>query len=136
VRWIFAERCVMDSPDLWYAIRFKNNAQRGGLLENFYYRDIDVGRVSKAAVTCDFDYEEGANGPFVPKLKNIVIERLNAKVAVRVLDSRGLPSAPITGITLRDCSFEGVQQASVQRHTEGVVLEGVRVNGKPVRSLT
>jgi polygalacturonase len=136
VRWVFAERCVMDSPDLWYAIRFKNNALRGGLLENFFYRDIEVGQVSRAAVTCDFDYEEGANGPFVPKLRNVVIERLHAKQAVRVLDSRGLPGAPVTGITLRDCSFEGVREPSQMRHTEGVVLEKVRVNGQPVSSLT
>ena len=61
-RWVFAENCHMDSPDLWYAIRFKNNALRGGLLENFYYRDIDVGQVGRAAITCDFNYEEGANG--------------------------------------------------------------------------
>ena len=50
-RWVFAENCRMDSPDLWYAIRFKNNALRGGLLENFYYRDIDVGQVGRAAIT-------------------------------------------------------------------------------------
>ncbi|RZL40724.1 MAG: glycoside hydrolase family 28 protein, partial [Rubrivivax sp.] len=129
-------RCVMDSPDLWYAIRFKNNALRGGLLENFYYRDIEVGQVSKAAVTCDFDYEEGANGPFVPRLRNIVIERLHARAAVRVLDSRGLPGAPVTGITLRDCSFEGVKQASVQRYTQDVRLENVRVNGQVSKMLT
>jgi polygalacturonase len=134
-RWIFAERCVMDSPDLWYAIRFKNNALRGGLLENFYYRDIDVGQVGRAAVTCDFNYEEGANGPFVPKLRNVVIERLRARNAVRVIDSQGLPGAPVTDITLRDCSFEGVREPSVIRHTEGLRLENVRVNGKVVDKL-
>lgn len=134
-RWIFAERCVMDSPDLWYAIRFKNNALRGGLLENFYYRDIDVGQVGRAAVTCDFNYEEGANGPFVPKLRNVVIERLRARNAVRVIDSQGLPGAPVTDITLRDCSFEGVREASVIRHTERLRLENVRVNGAVIDTL-
>ena len=73
-RWVFAENCQMDSPDLWYAIRFKNNALRGGLLENFYYRDLDVGQVGRAAITCDFNYEEGANGPFIPRLRNVVVE--------------------------------------------------------------
>jgi polygalacturonase len=134
-RWIFAERCVMDSPDLWYAIRFKNNALRGGLLENFYYRDIQVGEVGRAAVTCDFNYEEGAKGPFVPKLRNVVIERLHAKNAVRVIDSQGLPGAPVTDVTLRDCSFEGVSQPSVIRHTERLRLENVRVNGAVVDRL-
>ncbi|MEP9357551.1 glycoside hydrolase family 28 protein [Sphingomonas sp. KR3-1] len=128
-RWIFAQDCVMDSPDLWYAIRFKNNALRGGLLENFYYRNLDVGQVGKAAITCDFNYEEGADGPFVPKLRNIVIEQLRVKNAVRVLDSQGLPGAPVTGITLRDCSFDGVAQPSIVRYTEGLRLENVRING-------
>ena len=102
-RWVFAENCQMDSPDLWYAIRFKNNALRGGLLENFYYRDIDVGQVGRAAITCDFNYEEGANGPFTPQLRNVVVERLNVRNAIRVLDSQGLPKAPVSDITLRDC---------------------------------
>ncbi len=134
-RWVFAERCRMDSPDLWYAIRFKNNALRGGLLENFYYRDISVGQVSRAAITCDFNYEEGANGRFKPELRNVVVERLRAEKATRVIDSQGLPGAPVTGITLRDCSFNGVTQPSVVKHTEGLRLENVRVNGAVVTQL-
>jgi polygalacturonase len=134
-RWVFAEQCQMDSPDLWYAIRFKNNALRGGLLENFYYRDIDVGRVGRAAITCDFNYEEGANGAFTPELKNVVVERLRVRNAVRVLDSQGLPNAPVGDITLKDCEFDGVTHPSVIRHTKEVRLEKVRVNDKLVKEL-
>jgi polygalacturonase len=134
-RWVFAENCRMDSPDLWYAIRFKNNALRGGLLENFYYRDLDVGRVGRAAITCDFNYEEGANGPFIPQLRNVVVERLRVRNAVRVLDSQGLPQAPVNDITLRDCRFDGVTQPSVIKYTRAVKLEKVRVNDRLVQSL-
>ena len=134
-RRIFAERCVMDSPDLWYAIRFKNNALRGGLLEDFHFRDITVGEVSRAAITCDFNYEEGAVGGFTPRLRGVVIERLTARHANRVLDSQGLPGAPVGDLTLRDCSFDGVREPSILRHTERVTLENVRVNGTRIRSL-
>ena len=134
-RWVFAENCHMDSPNLWYAIRFKNNALRGGLLENFYYRDIDVGQVGRAAITCDFNYEEGANGAFTPQLRNVVVERLRVNNAVRVLDSQGLPKAPVNDITLRDCSFNGVTQPSIIKYTRSVKLEQVRVNDKLVREL-
>lgn len=133
--WVFAERCAMDSPDLWYAIRFKNNALRGGLLQNFHYRDLTVGRVGKAAVTCDFNYEEGADGPFKPVLRGVVIERLAVRNAVRVLDSQGLPGAPVGDLTLRDCSFDGVTEPSIIRNTRQVRLERIRVNGRPVDSL-
>ena len=134
-RWVFAENCRMDSPDLWYAIRFKNNALRGGLLENFYYRDIDVGQVGRAAITADFNYEEGANGAFIPQLKNVVVERLRVKNAVRVLDSQGLPQAPVNDITIRDCEFGGVTQPSIIKHTREVKLEKVRVNDQLVKAL-
>jgi polygalacturonase len=134
-RFVFAENCQMDSPDLWYAIRFKNNALRGGLLENFYYRDLEVGRVGKAAITCDFNYEEGPDGPFTPKLRNVVVERLHVKNAIRVLDSQGLPKAPVGDLTLRDCSFEGVSQPSIVKYTREVTLEKVRVNDKLVQAL-
>jgi polygalacturonase len=134
-RWVFAEQCHMDSPDLWYAIRFKNNALRGGLLENFYYRDIDVGQVGRAAITCDFNYEEGENGAFIPRLRNVVVERLRVANAVRVLDSQGLPQAPVDDITLRDCEFNQVTQPSTVKYTRSVHLERVRVNGALVKSL-
>jgi polygalacturonase len=134
-RWVFAENCRMDSPDLWYAIRFKNNALRGGLLEHFYYRDLDVGQVGKAAITCDFNYEEGANGPFIPQLRDVVVERMRVKNAIRVLDSQGLPQAPVDDITLKDCEFTGVTQKSIVKYTRTVNLEKVRVNEKLVFEL-
>lgn len=132
VRWVFAENCRMDSPDLWYAIRFKNNALRGGLLEHFYFRDIQVGQVSKAVMTCDFNYEEGAKGAFTPVLRHVVVERLTAAKALRVLDSQGLPGALVSDITLRDCRFDGVTEPSIIAYTDGLSLKQVRVNGKTI----
>src|SRR5205823_3301880 len=62
VRNVFAENCRMDSPNLETALRIKNNAARGGLLENFYFRNLTIGQVIHAVVTIDFNYEEGARG--------------------------------------------------------------------------
>lgn len=47
IRNVFAEDCDMDSTSLDTAIRVKNNAIRGGRLENFNVRNIVVGRVAK-----------------------------------------------------------------------------------------
>ncbi len=134
-RRVFAERCDMDSPNLNYALRFKNNAMRGGLLEDFHFRDINVGQVSKAAIACDFNYEEGASGPYKPVLRNITIERLRATGAARVLDSQGLSGAPVTDLTLTDCSFDHVTEPSIVRFTERLRFDQVRVNGAIVTQL-
>jgi polygalacturonase len=62
VRNLFAHDCKLDSADLWTALRVKNNASRGGKLENFYFRNITVGQVSRAVVEIDFNYEEAQRG--------------------------------------------------------------------------
>jgi len=134
-RHVFVEQCDMDSPDLWHAIRFKNNALRGGLLEHFRYRDIRVGAVGRSVIACDFNYEEGALGRFTPVLRDIVIERMAVAQARCVLDSQGLPGAPVGGIALRDCRFDGVTVPSIIRHTARVQLDHVLVNGRRVATL-
>lgn len=135
VRNIFAERCRMDSPDLHFALRFKNNAVRGGLLEQLHYRDLDVGQVAESAIFCDFNYEEGANGPYKPILRDVSIERMRVARCARVLDAQGLPGAPIERLTIRDSSFSGVQQRSIVEHVEGLTISDVTVDGKPVTRL-
>jgi polygalacturonase len=133
--YVFAESCRLDSPDLNTAIRFKNNALRGGRLENMFFRNIVVGRVSRAVITMDFNYEEGANGPFTPVLRNVVIEKLVSAASPRVADLQGLDKAPIEGIELRDCDFRGVTGPSVVKNVNGLSLHNVRVNGARVTKL-
>src|ERR687890_208934 len=70
VRNLFVENCRMDSPNLDHALRVKNNAMRGGLLENFYFRNITIGQVAHAIITIDFNYEEGAKGGYTPVVRN------------------------------------------------------------------
>ncbi len=62
VRHVYAERNKMDSPNLDRALRLKNNAMRGGVLEHIYMRDVTVGQLADAVLQVDFLYEEGPNG--------------------------------------------------------------------------
>ena len=134
-RWVFAENCHMDSPNLWYAIRFKNNALRGGLLENFHYRDIDVGQVGRAAITCDFNYEEGAKGEYAPVMRNLQVDGLTCRAGNRALDLQGFENAPIYDVSLQNCDFGEMKAASVIKNVRGLKLENVRLGGKVVDKL-
>src|SRR4030095_7030224 len=73
VRNVFVSDCKMDSPNLDRAFRFKSNAVRGGVIENIHIRDVKIGRVAKAVLSVEFDYEEGGNGPHKPVLRNVNI---------------------------------------------------------------
>jgi polygalacturonase len=130
VRNVFVERCKMDSPRLDIAIRFKNNAMRGGTLENIHVRDIAVGQVAKAVITIDYNYQEGANGPYAPVFRGLVVERLVSGKSPRALDLQGFPNAPIQGVILRDCEFNNVSDSDIVRHVEGLTFDNVRINGR------
>ncbi|MDQ3797822.1 MAG: glycoside hydrolase family 28 protein [Acidobacteriota bacterium] len=135
VRNVFTENCTLDSPDLWTALRVKNNASRGGKLENFYFRNIKVGVVSRAVVEIDFNYEEGAKGKFIPLVRNYVVENLTCGKGNRAVDLQGLDNAPIYDIVMKNCTFETIEKPSVVKNVRGVRLENVKINGKIVDSL-
>jgi polygalacturonase len=130
VRNVFAENCRMDSPNLDIAVRIKNNAMRGGVLENIYARNIDVGQVAMAGLSIDFFYEEGEAGKFVPVARSLEIRNLKMRKAQYALYLRGLKNAPIESVRLVDCDFDGVSKPDVIENVSGLSLHNVKENGK------
>ena len=135
VRNLFAEKCRLDSPNLDHALRVKNNATRGGLLENFYFRDIEVGQVAHAVITIDFNYEEGAKGNFTPILRNYSVERLVSEKSKHVVDIQGLANAPIYDLRLDNCTFNNAAEPSIVKNVKGLNLVNVKVNGNVITQL-
>jgi unsaturated rhamnogalacturonyl hydrolase len=124
---VFVEQVKMDSPNLNQAIRFKSNAQRGGVIENVHVRDVAIGRVGVSAVSVEFDYEEGANGPFKPVLRNVFVENVTTVSCGQVLNLGGFPGAVIEGIRLKDCTFRGVEKPDRIRDAQVPTMENVVV---------
>lgn len=125
IRNVFVENCTMDSPDLDRALRFKNNAVRGGILENVFMRDVQIGKVVEAVITIDLLYEEGANGPFKPIVRNVQLDRITATAAPRVLYVRGFPGALVDDIRIHDSEFKGLTQAEVVQGVGNISFRNV-----------
>lgn len=130
VRNVFVEDCEMDSPLLKDALRLKNNAMRGGVLENFYARNIRVGQVAMAALAIDFRYEEGEAGGFTPVARNVRIENMSVQQTRYPLYLRGFKNAPVEDVRLTNCNFARAARASVLENVKDLRLRNVRVNGE------
>lgn len=130
-RWIFAEQCRMDSPNLDRVLRIKTNSVRGGIVEHVYMRDIEVGQVADAVVHIDFHYEEGNAGPHKPVVRNIEVRGLTCGKSRYALALRGYKEAPIRNVRLERCKFENVERPNLVEHVEGLALAEVTINGKP-----
>ena len=127
VRNVFVSDCTMDSPNLERAFRFKSNAVRGGVIESIHIRDVKIGRVAKAVLSVELDYEEGANGPHKPVLRDVRIEKVTSSSSGSVAVVTGFPGAVIDGVRLKDCTFGGVEGADVLEHSGSLTFENVTI---------
>lgn len=130
VRNIFGENCRLDSPNLDHALRVKNNAARGGLLENLFFRDIEVGRVAHAVITIDFNYEEGEKGAYIPVVRNFYVKNLKSHGSRHAVDLQAFKHAPIINLQMEDCTFENVTRPSIVKNVTGMSVKNVKVNGE------
>ena len=135
VRNVFADNCQMDSPLLYSALRIKNNAARGGDIENIHARNITIGQLSQAAVTIDFYYEEGEKGSYRPVVKGVSVNGMKTQKTKYAVYLRGFKTDPIDKISLTNCDFEGVSQGSIVENVNNISLQNVVVNGAKIDRL-
>lgn len=133
VRNVFVEDCVMDSPHLDRALRFKTNSVRGGVIENFFARRITVGQVAEAVILVDFNYEEGDAGEFTPIVRNIFVSELTCKKGKYAIFAKGYKRSPIENVVLTHCAFEGIEKPNVIEEVKGLQITSVTINGKPMQ---
>jgi polygalacturonase len=132
VRNVFAESCTMDSPNLDRALRFKNNAARGGVLEHVYMRNVTVGQVADAVLQIDYLYEEGPNGAFTPIIRDVEMRNVTSRKSQYALYLRGIERGEISNIRIIDCNFENVAKPNVVERVTGLVMRNTRINGQVV----
>ncbi len=133
-RWVFAERNRMDSPHLDRALRLKNNAARGGVLEHIYMRDCTVGQVADAVLSVDLYYEEGPNGPYTPVVRDVELRNVTSRKSNYGLYMRAYLKSEISDVRVLGCRFDGVAKGSVTDGVRGLVMRDVLVNGQAVRA--
>ena len=131
VRNVFVEDCIMDSPNLDRALRFKTNSVRGGVLENFFARKIKVGQVAEAVIKVDFYYEEGDAGSFTPTLRNIFVNDLSCEKGQFAIWIRAYERSPVENIHLKNCTFNGIMKNNVIENVKNFSAESVTINNKP-----
>ena len=130
IRDVFVENCAMDSPNLERMLRFKNNAVRGGILENVFVRNVRVGVVAEAVLTIDLLYEEGAKGNHMPIVRNVQIDSVTATAAPRVMYVVAFPGAIIDGIRFQNCTFTNVESTEVLAVPGSVEFRNVVIEPK------
>lgn len=133
---IYAENCVMDSPNLDRALRVKTNKTRGGTIENLYFRNIKVGEVKEAVLRVNMRYPiySDTSQSYIPVVRNIYVENVTSGKSKYGLLLEGYSEAhQVQNIHLTDCHFEGVAQANKIEFATDLSYHNLTINGEPVK---
>lgn len=118
---LFLENCQMDSPNLDRVVRIKTNTCRGGIVENIFVRNVEVGECREAVLKINLNYEpkEKAQRGFIPTVRNVQLENVNCKKSKYGAYIVGLDdNEQIQNVLVRNC------------HWTGVTSGGNRIEGK------
>lgn len=134
---VFVENCKMSSPNLDIAIRLKTNTKRGGLIENFYVRNIEIGQVKEAVLKADMFYNVhgNQNGTFIPRIENIYLENVKEKNGGKYsILAKGRIESPIKNITFENVTVEIVKEPYSVENVENLKFINTTINGKLIKN--
>ena len=131
---VFVENCKMDSPNLDRILRIKTNSCRGGVIENIYMRNVEVGQCAEAVLKINLDYEPkeiGRRG-FYPTVRNVYMEDVTcqkSKYGIMVVAFDSLTN--VYNINLKNCKFDGVYDKPVyiKGKTRDMNYDNLFING-------
>lgn len=134
---VFVENCKMDSPKLDRILRIKTNSCRGGVTENIYMRNVEVGKCKEAVMRINLNYQpkEAAERGHNPTVRNIWMENVTCKESKYGILINGLEDVDnIYNINVKNCRFDGVKDKAVKRTglSHGLNFENLFVNGSLV----
>ncbi|OCB75905.1 glycoside hydrolase [Flavobacterium piscis] len=134
---VFVENCIMDSPNLDRAIRIKTNSKRGGVLEDIYVRNLEVGTVKECVlrVTMFYNVYGSQTGNFIPTVRNINLENIKVKNGGKYgVWAEGYEESPVENITLKDVVIAKVGQPYLLKNVKNINFINTNVNEQKVEN--
>ncbi|GIQ60864.1 glycoside hydrolase [Flavobacterium collinsii] len=132
---VFVEDCVMDSPNLDRAIRIKTNSKRGGIIENVYVRNLEVGTVKECVLKLNMFYNVYGlqTGDFIPTIRNVSLENIKVKNGGKYgVWAEGYVQSPVENITLKNVVIQKVDAVHLLKNVKNIKFINTYINEKKV----
>lgn len=137
---LFVENCKMDSPHLERVIRIKTNMCRGGMVENVYVRNVEVGECKEEILKINLNYEpnELSNRGYMPTVRNVFLDNITCKKSNYGVNIDALKEQyNIENIQLKNCHFDGVVKDCniIKGRVKGVYFNDLKINKKKAKTV-
>lgn len=132
---LFLENCVMDSPELDRVVRIKTNACRGGVIENIYVRNVEVGQCKESVLKINLVYEpdEACDRSYPPTVRNVWLDNITCRESKYGVMIEGFKEiCNIDNINVDNCDFTGVTSGgnSISGLVKNIRFNNLRINGR------
>jgi polygalacturonase len=135
---VYVENCVMDSPNLDRAIRIKTNSKRGGIIEDVFVRNLEVGTVKECVLKLNMFYNVygSQTGNFIPTIRNINLENVTVKNGGKYsIWAEGYKESPVENITLKNVKIDKVDSLYLLKNVKNINFINTYINDKKVESI-
>ena len=114
---VFVENCHMDSENLDRVIRIKSSPCRGGITENVFVRNVDVGKCGEAVLKINLNYDpkEQCCRDYPPTVRNIWLENVTCNQSKNGVFIVGIPDHDnVYDIHVKNCKFNGIKEQAIK----------------------
>lgn len=134
---LFVENCDMDSPELDRVIRIKTSNCRGGLIENVFVRNVNVGVCNECVLRIEMTYEarEVCNRNFSPLVRNVYLDNVNSNKSRYGVFVSGLgDDENVYNIHVSNSKFNGVREGNLLTGKfKDIYFTNLLINGELVK---
>lgn len=127
VRNVFMEDCQFEGTDR--AIRIKSRADRGGVVENIYARNLKVKNMQREVAILNMDYGADRNKPITskpPVFRNMQFENITGDGAPMAILIQGMADSPIENIRFVDMTIKSTKGVVVN-FAKDLIFDNVQV---------
>jgi len=127
VRNVFMEDCEFEGTDR--AIRIKSRADRGGVVENIYARNLKVRDMQREVIILNMDYSsdrQAITKHAPPVFRNMQFENITGIGAPTAILIQGMETSPIQSIRFLNITATSAKGV-VANHAQDLVFDRVRV---------
>ncbi len=117
-----------------YVFNAKSNCDRGGVIENIYFKNIQVGNC-RQLIRMEMEYKDiryhPNEHPYPPLYRNIYFENITCEQAEEYgINIAGLEQSPIQNVHLKDVTIKKANPVMNLVNVAGIECDHVIINGK------
>lgn len=127
VRNVFMEDCQFDGTDR--AIRIKSRADRGGIVENIYARNLQVKNMQREVVILNMDYgsdRQKLTQSTPPVFRNMMFENITGSGAPTAILIQGMADSPIANLCFANVTIAS-SKGVIANFAKGLRFDNVQV---------